>query len=51
MLPEEELHGPAEGFKVDQVIDSTLVFNVAKDSHPNNCVDECDESQQCSNIE
>ena len=51
LLPEEKLHGPAKCLKVDQIIQGSLVLDVAKDGHSNNCIDESDKSQQSSDIE
>ena len=50
-LPEQKLHWSSKCFKVDQVIDGSLMFNMTEDSHPDNCIDKSDESQQGPDIE
>ena len=44
-LPEQKMHGAAKSLKVDQIIQSSLVLDVAEDGHSNNCIDESDKSQ------
>ena len=51
LLPEQKLHGATKCFKVHQVVQSSLVLDVAEDGHSNNCIDESDKSQQSSDIE
>lgn len=41
----KEVHGPAEGLKVDHVIESPLLPHVAEQEHPDYGVDEGDEGQ------
>ena len=50
-LPEQKLHGAAKSLKVDQIIQSSLVLDMAEDGHSNNCIDESDKSQKSSDIE
>ena len=51
LLPEQKLHGATKCLEVDQIIQSSLVLDVAEDGHSNNCIDESDKSQQSSDIE
>ena len=51
LLPEQDLHGAAEGLEVHQVIQGSLVLDMAKDCHSNDCIDESDEGQQGADVE
>ena len=49
--PEEDEHAPGKGLKVDRGVDSPIVSNVSEEGCAEDGIDECDEQEECSDVE
>ena len=50
-LPEEKHHGSAKSFKVDNIIQNSLMLYVSEEVDSNDGVDECYQEQESPDIE